>query len=790
MANQQSSSPYPALAEMIRKQGNGEDTILAHINPYEAQVLKGLGGSGTINKKTGLPQFGFFKNPAKSIKGFLGGKDRTVRGGKDHLQSGLRGATMGAMLPNPSGLDDLRQQAYNTLAQDKARLAGSSKPVYRGKTTVPMSALEQRRRALEEKFRSEPLPYSNQASSVLNRTAQGFSPSQTNSLVDKLKSGSSNFFENVALNKLKKQFGSFYDGREDALRSKVGKDLTQNLPVAKTSFNQLGEETKGLNAGFNQGLGQTLTTLGAQEKAKREGLTGMLGSFGNQVHTYGNLQNQADKAAFDRETNAPYRRMGALSSLLNTYGGNADNMSPEQEAGNVSVLNRALQTYNTPTPSYRGQTVAPMTPELEQSHILLQRLNHDFQDESRNARDSLATDLTNRENVGTRAINNLSETFNPQEQNFDAETKNAIKRARNEVAASNIQRGTFGSQSHQAQTEDAIRRLLSGRFGGRSNLLNNSLRSNLSNLNRQDGSDINNLINLGRNGLNEYQTGLNNIQSLNNQGVTNWFNNQNQLNSQQQDFENEETWEWPHLQGNSNSTNPHLSGISQAGGVNYALSNPVHSPLSSINPQALNANAPLAPFNQNEPAPIAPLAPIDNSAQLAAAMQQAQRVAQQQQEAQTRAWYEAQRREREAKMRAQQEAAQANSGPTPQLQALMNKWKAHNSWGATGADYVEKLHPVAHRGYSAFGYGNPMWSDIGTSNIAAQQDRNKQFLADLATLAEHGYRPDWEEKQLDGLTVRPSDGAMVKQLSRKIARFVNYNEDKYGNSNPSKYKYY
>ena len=196
--------------------------------------------------------------------------------------------------------------------------------------------------------------------------------------------------------------------------------------------------------------------------------------------------------------------------------------------------------------------------------------------------------------------------------------------------------------------------MLSGRFGGRSNLLNNSLRSNLSNLNRQDGSDINNLINLGRNGLNEYQTGLNNIQSLNNQGVTNWFNNQNQLNSQQQDFENEETWEWPHLQGNSNSTNPHLSGISQAGGVNYALSNPVHSPLASINPQALNANAPLAPFHQNEPAPIAPLAPIDNSAQLAAAMQQAQRVAQQQQEAQRRA-QEAQRRAQEAARQQQQQ---------------------------------------------------------------------------------------------------------------------------------------
>ena len=119
------SSPYPVLAEMIRKQGNGEDTILAHINPLEAHILKSLGGSGTINKKTGLPQFGLFSNPGKWLKGSLGGATGAilgniilpgiggviggalggaagskVRGRKDYLQAGIRGAGMGAMLPS------------------------------------------------------------------------------------------------------------------------------------------------------------------------------------------------------------------------------------------------------------------------------------------------------------------------------------------------------------------------------------------------------------------------------------------------------------------------------------------------------------------------------------------------------------------------------------------------------------------------------------------------------------------------------------------------------------------
>ena len=615
---------------------------------------------------------------------------------------------MAGYQPYPSGLEDLKQQAYDGLARDRARLTSQGKPAYRGRTTVPMSALEQRRRQLEQKFRNEPTPYSKEASSVLGRTAQGFSPSQTDSLVNRLQSGSKDFFENVALSKLKKQFGSFYDGREDSLRGKVEKDLNQSLPVARVSFNKLSDETKGLNAAYNEGLGQSFNALGAQEKAKREGLTGMLGSFGNQVHTHGNLTNQANRAAFDREVNAPYRRMGALNSLLNTYGGNADNMSPTQEAGNMSVLQQAMRTYNTPTPSYSGQTVAPMTPELEQSHTLLQRLNHDFQDESREERDSLASNLLGRDNVGTRAINNLSETFNPQEQHFDAETKRAIKRARNEVAASNVQRGTFGSQSHQAQTEDAIRRLLSGRFGGRSNLLNNTLRSSLSTMNNQDGNDINRLNNLGRQGLNEYQDALGSIQSLNNQGTTNWFNNQHQLNSQQQDFENEQNSEWPHLQGNSNSTNPHLSGITGLGGINYALSNPVHSPLASINPQALNANAPLAPFNQNELAPKEQLKPIDNSAQLRKAMEESQRLAL---EKSRRDADERERRRRDEEHRKQTQ--NASNIPVDKNSELMNVLKNYIS-GDVGTKtaawkklvdtgFYSGRSPSAYIGYDSLG---------------------------------------------------------------------------------------
>jgi hypothetical protein len=46
-----------ALAEMLRRQGRGQDTILAHITPQEAALLKSRGGAGTMNPNTGLPEF-------------------------------------------------------------------------------------------------------------------------------------------------------------------------------------------------------------------------------------------------------------------------------------------------------------------------------------------------------------------------------------------------------------------------------------------------------------------------------------------------------------------------------------------------------------------------------------------------------------------------------------------------------------------------------------------------------------------------------------------------------------
>ena len=54
-------------ARMVASQGRGTDTVLAHINPQEAALLRKRGGMGVINPETGLPEYKLFKKLGKAL---------------------------------------------------------------------------------------------------------------------------------------------------------------------------------------------------------------------------------------------------------------------------------------------------------------------------------------------------------------------------------------------------------------------------------------------------------------------------------------------------------------------------------------------------------------------------------------------------------------------------------------------------------------------------------------------------------------------------------------------------
>jgi len=82
------------VGKSIQSHGKNGDTILAHINPEEAQLLKEMGGSGDINPHTGLPQFAGADPSGSSVTSSnYGGVSRGLSGfgGGSSSPSGVSG---------------------------------------------------------------------------------------------------------------------------------------------------------------------------------------------------------------------------------------------------------------------------------------------------------------------------------------------------------------------------------------------------------------------------------------------------------------------------------------------------------------------------------------------------------------------------------------------------------------------------------------------------------------------------------------------------------------------------
>lgn len=122
-------------AKKVAAAGRGGDTILAHINPMEADMLKRMGGRGSINPKTGLPEFGFWKTVGNIFKigaqivgaailtpfvgpiaagAIVSGATALLSGAKpaDALKSALIGGTLGGITAGFSGSGSFAENAF------------------------------------------------------------------------------------------------------------------------------------------------------------------------------------------------------------------------------------------------------------------------------------------------------------------------------------------------------------------------------------------------------------------------------------------------------------------------------------------------------------------------------------------------------------------------------------------------------------------------------------------------------------------------------------------------------
>lgn len=112
----------PGLGQELAKYGRNGDTMMAHINPQEAQMLKMMGGAGTINPQTGLPEYFSLKKTLKRIaKPVVGAVVGAVTG---FFSTG--GNPIGALVGGVTGAAAGEQSYQASKANKQAREAAQS----------------------------------------------------------------------------------------------------------------------------------------------------------------------------------------------------------------------------------------------------------------------------------------------------------------------------------------------------------------------------------------------------------------------------------------------------------------------------------------------------------------------------------------------------------------------------------------------------------------------------------------------------------------------------------------
>jgi hypothetical protein len=133
-----------SLAQEVQAAGRNGDTMLAHITPEEAGILQLLGGSGTINPETGLPEFfvkKLFKNvvvnPIKKVyKAVESGVEGIAKalGPVGQIAAAYFGGPIGAavyagMAPEGSKFDFKRAALAGGLTYGANALSGAENPL-------------------------------------------------------------------------------------------------------------------------------------------------------------------------------------------------------------------------------------------------------------------------------------------------------------------------------------------------------------------------------------------------------------------------------------------------------------------------------------------------------------------------------------------------------------------------------------------------------------------------------------------------------------------------------------
>lgn len=457
--------------------------------------------------------------------------------------------------------EEIRDEIFRTLMRDRGKLSTAQYPGYKGEMSVPMSAMTQRARSLQDQFTSLPAPYSGLIQSVASRNPRSFSPQKINEQLQMLGGAQGNFTQNNILGALQQQFRQNYTPYAGRFQGETVKDANMTLAEAEKGLENIGTASSTLSQKRNQTLTDALSNLQAQKQARRKTLVGNLEQFGAQQHAYGNLKNQIHKNAFDQEMAAPYQKMQMLQQAASPLNGNLDEMHPDLQKLYGMEGAAALRAYGS-DPSkpmgewgkgwgvpggYKGELVAELPPEIAASQQVLGRMSPQFQESTYGNRKALMNNLTSQPDIGEQALAGVQGKINP----FVASLEEAAKkRLKQDMAAINnkyISVNQYGSPQHIREAEDRAQEINKATLEERSRLLQNTLKEQLSLGHEGQIGDIRQLGTYGNIAQNEFGDVMGKIRGLNQRGADKWANDQAENEELYKNYQNESLWQYPHM---------------------------------------------------------------------------------------------------------------------------------------------------------------------------------------------------------------------------------------------------
>lgn len=453
--------------------------------------------------------------------------------------------------------EELRSKAFDLLARDSARLAGTNYPSYRGEKTSPMSSLTQRQRELASYYGAKPPSYSGKISSVLNRDNQGITPENIQTLLAQLQDSQRNLGSNVIGDVLKQEFKSSFAPREDRFNYKINKDINRYSPEIESNLSDISRASNNLEGSRNREIVRSLQGLQKNKEIRKADLLNALERFGNQKHGYNNLVNDTNKAQFKEEVLAPYRKMGLLAEALGQGGSGDTAMSAQADNSN---LIQALRAYGidpsspesswdkrAPSMKYPGELISSLPPEIENSGRVLEGIKPSLRDEYTDTRKTLTRNLLDTPSISAKVLESLPMAMRGKVEMLESEAKN---RAKEELARLNnqyIRLGQYGSSQHLRDAEKKARDLAKATLESRNKILQNTLTGQLGAQHEEEIGNIRRLDQVGTQSHRNFGSLMKNIEDMNRIGTTKFANNQKENEDSYEDFLNEQAWQWPHL---------------------------------------------------------------------------------------------------------------------------------------------------------------------------------------------------------------------------------------------------